>query len=174
MRGRFRYRVFQGLQTIRAQFAPLDPAELTPYLSSDLIALFQTMSRGDQLHGIQVLRMLREEGQTDPDLLVAALLHDVGKARYRYGLLARTIAILGRKFFPVWAEARAEGDLRWPGRVFVIYEKHPLWSAEMMAAAGASPLAVEIALRHQEVLPSKPENRVDELLAILRIADDLN
>ncbi len=171
---RFRYRVWQGLGILRASFTPLDEAALAAHLSPGLLALFKTMPRGDQSHGLRVMAALRAAGHDDPDLMVAALLHDVGKARYPYGLLSRTIAILGRKLFPSWAASRAEGEPTGFGRPFVIYAQHPAWSAEMMAAAGASPLAVEIARRHQEIIPDPPRDRADELLAILRVADDLN
>ena len=38
------------------------------------------MSVSDQRHSLNVMRTLRRQGHTEPDLLAAALLHDVGKS----------------------------------------------------------------------------------------------
>ncbi len=43
--------------------------------------LFSTMTLRDRQHCLQVYDRLRQHGHDDPDLLVAALLHDVGKGR---------------------------------------------------------------------------------------------
>jgi hypothetical protein len=42
-------------------------------------ALFHSMERRDQRHGLEVMRRLRFGGETDRELLTAALLHDCGK-----------------------------------------------------------------------------------------------
>jgi hypothetical protein len=42
----------------------------------------------------------------------------------------------------------------------------------MVAAAGGSPLAVELIRRHQEILPGAPESEADRLLLALQAVDD--
>lgn len=55
--------------------------EVGDVLSLPLLDLFLSMRGVAQRHGYDVYRTLRAQGWTDPDLLAAALLHDVGKGR---------------------------------------------------------------------------------------------
>ena len=56
-------------------------AELTRWLTPAQLALFESMHRADQRHGLDVVRALRADHQIDRDLLLAGLLHDCGKGR---------------------------------------------------------------------------------------------
>jgi hypothetical protein len=53
--------------------------ELEGWLSGPQLALFDSMHRADQRHGSDVVTHLRADGHTDPELLLAALLHDCSK-----------------------------------------------------------------------------------------------
>lgn len=172
MIGRLLYRLKQAWWRTRAALMPFDEAAVKAALSPGLLALFRRMPPGDRLHGLRVMQRLQAQGHTDPDLLVAALLHDAGKSRYRFNLLDRTLAVVTRRFAPGWYAHRGRGEARGLWRPLAVAVQHPAWSAEDMAAAGASELAVALVRRHQESLDGPPASREDRLLALLQSVDE--
>jgi hypothetical protein len=54
-------------------------AALVAWIAPAQLELFDAMHVADRRHGLDVVASLRAEGATEPDLLVAGLLHDVGK-----------------------------------------------------------------------------------------------
>ena len=172
------YRTWQFFQALTAR--PLAPAELQTIsvrLNPAQLALFRRMEIRDQRHSYQVMRTLQANGHECDDLLVAALLHDGGKARYPLRLWERPLVVLLRWFRPQSATRWGRNSLPqgWK-RPFVIDEQHPTWGAEMAAAAGCTPLTVQLIQRHQERPGSDQSNPSweDQLLAALRAADDAN
>ncbi len=167
-------RLRQGIRALVAWVRPVDKSLARAYLTPPLLALFEQMRSGEQQHSLNVLRMLIERGETHPALMIAALLHDVGKSRRPFWLWERVIVVLARKIIPervsVWGDGEAVG---WR-RPFVISKQHPLWSAEMVAAAGADPLSVELIRQHQVKLTYSPQIEIERLLAALQAADDSN
>jgi hypothetical protein len=115
---------------------------------------------------------------------VAALLHDVGKTRYPLHLWERIWIVLVQSVYPGCVARWGKEDDRQPERIewwrkaFVVAAQHPKWGAEMAAAAGTAPLAVDLIRRHQEkqVSPIELEttSREEILLQALRSVDDLN
>lgn len=168
------YRIGQGLWALRALITPVDFDTAGEVLSPDLLALFKRMRRSEQHHGLRVMRSLRADGHTHPDLLTAALLHDVGKSRHPFTLFDRTLVVLAKKLAPRRAAWWAVGEPRGWKRPFVIAHRHPVWSAEDIAAAGGSPLAIALARRHEDTLQGAPPSEEDRLLALLQAADSVN
>jgi hypothetical protein len=167
------YRVRQAALGLLAFAIPINYSELETVLTPSLLALFKRMRRSEQWHSIRVMRTLVAQGYTHPDLLVAALLHDVGKARYRYTLVGRTLTVLAERFAPQLAVRWGQGQPRGLARPFVIAAQHPAWSAEDMARAGASPLAVSLA-RHHQVAVQEPGCEEDRLLLLLQAVDNVH
>ena len=165
------YRIKQGVLGLLALAAPTDYAELEPVLTPEMLALFRRMRRSEQWHSLRVMRALVAQGHTHPDLLVAALLHDSGKARYRYTLLGRTLVVLAKRVAPRRFERWGQEEPRGLRRPFVIAMQHPVWSAEDMARAGASPLAVALARQHQ-IAVREPQCEEERLLQWLQAVDD--
>jgi hypothetical protein len=167
-------RLGQGLRALFSFALPVDEAAARAVLSPSLFALFKRMRRSEQQHSLRVMRTLRARGYDQPDLLTAALLHDSGKARHPLTVFGRTVAVLVRailpKAFARWSEAEPRG---WR-RPFAVAVQHPAWSAEDMASAGASDLAVTLARRHQDRVIGTPGTEEDRLLAALQAADDLH
>ncbi len=62
--------------------------------------LFKMMSDADQQHAWRVYQGLVIRGCADPELLTAALLHDVGKAAGRVPFWTRPVIVLGQKCAP--------------------------------------------------------------------------
>jgi putative nucleotidyltransferase with HDIG domain len=163
------YRFHQFWNTLPGVNQRVKTENLLLYLSPSQVILFRRMQRSEQFHAFRMLEQLKASGQTDPDLLAAALLHDVGKALYPLSIIERAIIVLGNHFFlqkvTTWSE---EGPNRLR-RPFFIAAHHPEWGAELAKQAGASLRTVELIRRHQEKSSIK-----DPLLAALQAVDNEN
>ena len=123
------------------------------------------MHVADQRHGLDVAATLRAEGVTDPEVLLAGLLHDAGKGQT--GVWPRVAYSLGQAYGAwVWRVAGAV-----PGNGFraalVRLRDHAETSAVLAAAAGCTPRTVEL-IRHQDA-PIDPDAGT-----LLKLADEAN
>jgi hypothetical protein len=168
------YRASQTLRILLSKPGSEDLALVEQLLPPPLGGLFHQMSPGDQVHGLRVLRSLIARGEGDPDLLAAALLHDVGKSRVRMRLWERILAVLVSWIAPGKARDWGEGQLNGWRRPFVISVQHPVWGAKMIRQVGGSEELAALVLRHQEHLPPDPTKEIDRLLVRLQEADGLN
>jgi len=166
---RLAYRTRQFWNALPCLRKPVATGTLLPHLLPAQIVLFRRMQPYEQAHAYQVLQRLKAAGQADPDLLAAALLHDVGKVLDPLSLPDRVLIVLGRHFF-------GQKAMRWrdetPGRLrhpFVVAVRHPGWGADLAEQAGASPRTVDLIRRHQDIPCIE-----DPLLAALQSADDEN
>jgi putative nucleotidyltransferase with HDIG domain len=128
------------------------------------------MRRAEQAHSLAVLRALRRQGHADPDLMAAALLHDVGKTRVPLRLFDRVLVVLGHSLLPAAARAwstRAPSGWRRP---WVAAAQHASWGAEMVSHAGGSARLQAMIRRHHET-PLSRTTEIDGLLAALQAAD---
>ncbi len=169
MSTRLAYRLRQFWNTLPGSRKRVETGALLPHLSPTQIVLFRQMQFSEQAHAYQMLERLQAAGQSDPDLLAAALLHDVGKILYPLSLLDRVAIVLGRRFFRCSAQRWSEGTPEGVRRAFVVAAHHPTWGAELAEKAGASPRAVDLIRRHQDAPPAD-----DPLLAALQSADDVS
>ncbi len=167
------YRIRQFWQTIRAQEPPEEELALArEVLTAKQMGLFQIMHPSDKAHALQVLRRLRARGEENPDLLAAALLHDIGKIRYPMSAWDRAIVVLGQALFPARAKTWGQGKARGWRRPFVSAEQHAYWGARMAAESGVSTLTVHLIWRHHEPHSTIPETPEDLLLRTLQAADE--
>jgi putative nucleotidyltransferase with HDIG domain len=139
------------------------------------------MQPGEQAHSLHVFNQLRSQRQNPAgdlplDLLVAALLHDVGKTRYPLRLWERVWIVIAQSLFPGkaerlgWAGELDQKTPRWQ-RPLVVAAQHATWGAELADEAGISPLAVNLIRRHQNFLTSKAVTLEDKYLSILQAVD---
>lgn len=168
------YRTKQFLTDINPpELSETEWEEIGRWLSSRERALFEQYSQSDQAHAFSVLCTLRQAGHHQPQLLAAALLHDIGKSRFRISVWDRVWPVLLKKAFPAlyqkWGDAKPVG---WK-RPFVIIKQHPEWGAKMATEVGSHPQTVSLIRRHQDKL-GKIETEEDELLAHLQWADNQN
>jgi hypothetical protein len=137
---------------------------VSEWLTPPQLALFDSMHRADQRHGLDVVRALRLDGQRDPDLLLAGLLHDCGKGRSlhvwhrvgwslteRYGHRMEKVLLAIPTFKPA----------------FVTIAAHAERSAALALTAGASTICADL-IRNQ----AEPTD--EHLGRALLVADQAN
>ncbi|HSK52833.1 MAG TPA: hypothetical protein VLA44_08765 [Clostridia bacterium] len=125
--------------------------------------LFDAMHVADRRHGLDVVATLRREGMTDPEVLLAGLLHDAGKGDT--GVLPRVANSLGQAYGSwIW---RLAGVLPGFGPALERLRTHADTSARLAEQAGATPRTVEL-IRHQDAPLDGEAGR------LLKLADEAN
>lgn len=166
------YRVRQFLRAANSWVRP-DGGDLdlaSEFLPPGALDLFAAMPSYDRRHALDVLDALRREGHTEPDLLAAALLHDVGKTahdREPLRLWHRVMVVLLRTLASGRLESYASdipGSWRQP---FFVQQNHAAIGAELARQAGCSQAAVQLILRHEDPVAATD----DPLLVALKTAD---
>ena len=148
---------------LRANVTPEERAALVTWIAPAQLDLFDTMHLADRRHGLDVVASLRAEGVTEPDLLVAGLLHDAGKGDT--GVWPRVAYSLGTRY-GAWIP-RAASVLPGFRDALERLRAHAETSAALAAAAGCSPRTVEL-IRNQDA----PLDA--EFGELLRLADEAN
>jgi hypothetical protein len=166
------YRARQFFQALSANLDEEDWQVLRENLTPKELAAFGRMSAADQRHSLEVYYTLVREGRTHPDLLKAALLHDIGKGGGDIHLWHRVAIVLIRAFFPIALKWLAVPD-GWR-RPFYIHYYHPILGAEMAKRLGCSPLTVELILRHQPTLELPPWDPTPEQLELLKALQEVD
>jgi hypothetical protein len=167
------YRSRQFWSALRAK-APSEAelARLGLPLSPAQLELFQRLQPAEQAHALRVFQAIQRESEAPPDLLVAALLHDVGKSCVSLRIWERVLIVLLRHLIPRRARAWGQGEPAGWQRALVVAEQHPAWGAELAAQVGCSQLTVELIRRHQQpTLTGLPPAQM-RLLARLQAADN--
>ncbi|MDH5505733.1 MAG: HD domain-containing protein [Anaerolineae bacterium] len=169
------YRVRQFWLALVGKPQPGQLDQAGQLLSPQQFELFQKMQASEQAHALHVLQQLQAQGHQEPDLLAAALLHDVGKVQSPLRIWQRVLIVLSTAIAPRWVLHWGRGAARGWRRPFVVAAQHPQWGAQMAAQAGLSALAVRLILRHQERLPADApaaHDIEDRLLRKLQAADN--
>ena len=168
------YRANQFFRTLSARSYDLNHTLIEKHLPQPLVQRFYSLSRADQIHAVRVLQNLLQQGEDDPNLLSAALLHDVGKVRAQPGLMGRILVVLANWLFPNLALKWTSGKPTGFRRPFVIAGQHADWGAEILEEAGAPQTVVELVRRHHDSSPEIAVTEIDRLLKKLQRADSEN
>ena len=158
------YRTRQLISALNPRIHSSERSEAEQLLGPRLWPLFESMSKRDQRHSLDVYRTLKGQGHTDPDLLIASLLHDAGKA----ALEGVTVRLWHRIAF-VLMEAGAPWALRRLSRGrsgLAALSQHAERGALVAEALGAPIAVVELIRGH------KAADMPDERQRLLRMADD--
>lgn len=170
--GRLAYRLVQFRRHLGREVAEVELREAHRILTPAQMKLFLQMSAGEQAHSLQVLRRLEAGGEQEPDLLTAALLHDVGKARHPLRLWERVWIVLAGRLASRGDGSETLERLPWWQKPLRVAAQHPAWGAEMAQAAGCSPRVVALIRRHQEKATLNLQVQEDALLRKLQSVDD--
>ncbi len=175
---RIQYRISQFWRALFARINPPDISQVLAVLSQDQRALFARLQPGEQKHALIVYRRLLEKGENQPDLLVAALLHDVGKLRYRMNPLERSMVVLVKAVLPkkalLWGELPTTNWESLPSwrKAFIVAAQHPEWGAELAREAGVSILTENLIRQHDQPCSQGPDSEETSLLHKLWLVDN--
>jgi hypothetical protein len=130
--------------------------------------LLRRLSAFDRGHHLRVHDTLVAAGYADPDLLLAAALHDVGKAndRGRVRLPHRVLKVLLQAISPRLLDLVGRRSGGWLGHGLFLARHHPQLGAELAGAADVSERCAELIARHEERIPVE-----DPVLRVLIQAD---
>lgn len=142
---------------------PEERAELATWVRPGPLEVFDRMHIADRRHGLDVVASLRADGVTDPDVLLAGLVHDAGKGDT--GVVPRIVWSLGEAYGG-WIH-RAGSAVPGLAASLERLRTHAETSARMAAAAGCPARTVEL-IRWQDA-PRDPEYG-----ALLHAADEAN
>jgi hypothetical protein len=165
---RLSYRFRQWWKAVFPRVTRADRAWVAALLPPPAYALFLSMSRAGQRHGLDTARQLagwelhirsRLSAAEYTDLLQAALLHDCGKTPFHLtvGQRAARVALEATP-----ASLRRSALRRWPfaARALQAAAAHAALGAEMAARCGLSRRVQLLILRHHQ-----PQTPAEKLLA---------
>jgi hypothetical protein len=132
------HRVGQFIGHLMARVDPGEEARARHLLPDAAWLLFAAMPTADRRHALDVAGRLLVAGQTDSDLLAAAMLHDAAKGP-RMRLWHRVIGVLLQAVTPQALARLASIDERSWRYPFHLYLRHAALSAEAALRFGCSP-----------------------------------
>lgn len=137
-------------------------------LTADQREAFLTLSRFDQQHHHCVYDTLRSAGHTDPDLLVAGLVHDIGKHENgkRVGFVARAAKVVLGRTAPGLLRSLAQPPASGWRAGIVLAVHHPEIGANRARALGFDERVCVLIQTHEDA-----ESHGSTILSALQHAD---
>jgi hypothetical protein len=171
------YRLRQFRWAVGTRFSQHQQASVRQLLPPSVFPLFSQLAPSEQAHAWRVWQDVLGQGQNDPDLQIAALLHDVGKIRYRLHLWERVWIVLGQGLGAQrgqrWGQVSLAEAKFWQ-KAFVVAEQHPQWGAELLQGQVSAGCAWLVAHHADPHLPPQAPSLWREWLAHLQAADNRN
>ncbi|MER3484756.1 MAG: hypothetical protein C4345_01020 [Chloroflexota bacterium] len=149
----------QGVAALRSPSLPADlDTVVGTLLTGEQVTAFRRLPAYDQVHAFRVYQRLVCAGETDCDVLIAALLHDVGKVMppFRVRLNDRVARVILQRCAPglLMRLARLPAP-RWrAGLALAVH--HPMLGAALAATLGCTPRVCWL-IEHHEDDPPPPD-----------------
>jgi predicted HD phosphohydrolase len=159
------YRSRQFFRSVGVSIGAEERAELARRLNAEQQRLFYAMTARDQRHCLDVFHALQRDGHDDPELLLAALLHDVGKGRVR--LWHRVVYVLIHALSPRLLRRLASDSGGGWRRALASFSDHSRQGAALVEATGAPQAVVALVRLH-----CGDEIAADPRVALIRAADE--
>jgi len=173
---RWPYRIAQLGRALRTAVTPEDARAIGALLSAAELQLFLAMRPRDRRHAVETMRLARraasEAGAVPSnDLLVAALMHDVGKGTLRVEDRVLYVILRAVSLRLVDRLAREPGALavssaHWRQALWRL-RHHAALGAALLHAAGSHPRVIELTAIHHD-----PPASDDRELHWLLVADE--
>ena len=164
----FSYRIQQFQLAVNPPVQPVPTEVLNSYLNSAQLALFRNLQPSEQWHAFEVFNKLKDNGITQPDLLKAGLLHDIGKIIYPLKTWERVMIVVIKQISPSlmqrWGQRKSTGLFK----LFSVASRHAEWGADLITQTGASEELIELISRHEE----NPSSDQHASLSSLQNADN--
>ena len=177
---RIGYRLRQFFVGLQAQVTDDELRMVAELLPPALLIRFLQMSVDAQRHSLNVLASVRAAGFIQPEMALAALLHDVGKVAagesgLHLGLWLRgplvILEALWPQFLPRFSSADANTGWRY---LLYVQQEHPRIGANWARAGGCPPLACWLIEHHQDKVVEQASEQERKWLAALQQADASN
>lgn len=168
------YRVRQFVSALTARLSEQNLSLAADVLTPGQLLLFRSLPPQDQAHALRVFADLQRQGEHDPLLLAAALLHDVGKVRCPLTVWEQVLVVLVGRLTPGLLARWGRSQPRGWRRAFVVAVQHPSWGADVLAQVGAPRRLIELVRHHQDEPGGVPDRGLSEQLRILRSVDNRN
>lgn len=142
MPGSFGHLVARFFDYLRSQpLSDHERARVAEWLEPAELALFFSQAHPDQAHGYHAASVVVGSTLSEPTLIRAALLHDIGKRHAGLGVVGRSVAsILIRLHLPLTARMAS-------------YRDHGPIGADELSRAGSPALVVDFARHHHARRP---------------------
>lgn len=87
-------RIRQFLLCIFSSLGSQDLEYIDKKLDNNIKYIFLKLSKYEKKHSILVARAVEKQFKNDPDLVKAALLHDIGKTKYHINIIQKSLLVL--------------------------------------------------------------------------------
>ena len=138
-------RFFRGF---RGTLTPDEARTVEAVLRPEELRWFRSLQGREQRHAVDVMRHLQAHGTPSTGLLVAALLHNVGKGPlHLYERVAYTLLAM---FAPTLLDRIAAPDGRGFRRAMAAQRDHPARGVEVLTAIDVRPRVIELVRGHHD------------------------
>jgi putative nucleotidyltransferase with HDIG domain len=175
---RILYRLRQFWRSVTLKTEPYALERAQRQLNPAQWELFNRLQPADKLHALEVFHKLLSNGESQPDLLTAALLHDIGKLHTHLNPLERAMVVVVSAWTPRCARRLGvipvQGWQALPGwhKAFIVAENHASWGAELARQAGASSVVEALIRQHHASDKSQVGDLEPDLLHRLKVVDN--
>lgn len=160
-------RLQQGVTALRSTSLPADlDAVIATLLTNDQAVAFRQLPAYDQAHLFRVYQRLVAAGERDREVLIAALLHDIGKTMppARVRLPDRVARVILQRCAPLLLVRLARMPAPWWRTGLALAVHHPRIGARMAATLGCTPRVCWL-IEHHEDDPPPPDPALHRLIA---------